>query len=379
MNIYLKIFFWILGIGAALILSLILFFAFRTKNVKIFPAKNGLTIVDPALNDTVFGYLSKNMRNKANVSIGIINEDSVKFIGVTRENDELKNVDLADSIFQIGSISKVFTTSILAKMVTDGDLKLDESIDKYLGFPLHNDLKITFKSLANHTSGMDRMPEGSLKNIILNPENPYKSLTNEWMENYLKSKLKVDEKKIGSSEYSNLGVSILGYTLAKINGSSYTTLYEKYIFSAHDMKNSFITQLNNDTKIINAYDNKNEIAPKWSLQSMSPAGGIASNMKDMINFAKAQMEIKDNPYTLAHSPTVKLSDTMSCGLAWMIIKDDDNNELLWHNGAVGTNGGYTSSIIINKKAKKAVIILSSIHHDDAGRQLDKLGKALLKI
>lgn len=378
MNIYLKIILWFVGILVVLVLCLVGFALYQKKVNKILPATNMLSIEDTKVKDSIFTFLNSHMRNNAFVSIGIIDHDSIEYFGIKRESDQLKNIDLRDSVFQIGSISKVFTTSILAQMVVDGDITLDETIDKYLGFPLHKNLKITFKSLANHTSGLDRMPKGTLKNTILNVNNPYTNYTNAWMENYLKSEVEIDTDKVGKSEYSNLGMSVLGYTLAKIKNTSFEKLCQDYILSKYEMTNSFINNESNNYKIIQAYESSEIVAPIWSLNVFEPAGGIASNMQDMIKFATLQMDTENIASTLAHQATVDVKEDMSCGLGWMIIHKANENELLWHNGATGTVGGYTSSIVIDKKSKKAVIILSTIHHQDVGGNLDKLALALVR-
>ena len=378
MNAFLKIFLWFVGVLVVLIVSLVCYALYQKKVNKIAPATDMLSIGETTLRDSIFTYLKGNMRNNAYVSIGIIDGDSIKYIGIKRENGQLKNVDLRDSIFQIGSISKVFTTSILAQMVEDGDVRIDETIDKYLGYSLFNDLKITFKSLANHTSGLDRMPRGTLKNTLLNFNNPYADYTDAWMEDYLKTEVEIGKDNVGKSEYSNLGMSVLGYTLAKMKNTSYDSLYQNYIFSKYGMSSSFINNESNNDLITQAYESTQIVAPIWSLNVFAPAGGIASNIKDMTKFALQQFDAKNNTIALAHKPTVTVKEDISCGLGWMIIHKPDENELLWHNGAVGSVGGYTSSIVIDKKSKKAVIILSTIHFQDAGGNLDKLAFALVR-
>jgi CubicO group peptidase (beta-lactamase class C family) len=374
MNIYLKIFLWILGFIVVFVLSVIGFLVYQNSANKIKPSTNELTKYNPAIADTLYHYLHDHMRNKAYVSIGIVDGDSVTYVGVKRENDQLKSVDIRDSIFQIGSISKVFTSSILAQMVVDGDILLEDNIDQYLNFPLHQDLKITFKSLSNHTSGLERMPSDVIKNMFLNLDNPYASYTDAWMENFLKTKITIDIDKKGKSEYSNLGVAILGYTLAKIKKTSYEDLCKKYIFEKYKMDHTFINNEFNNSKIIQSYQLETNVGPIWDLNIFAPAGGIASDMKDMILFAKKEFEIENKANILTQNSTVKRNDKMSCGLGWMIIQKKDGRELLWHNGATE---GYTSSILVDKNGKKAVIILSTIDSADADGQLDKLVHALL--
>lgn len=377
MKFFFKILVWIGILLAFLTIIVGGLVMYNKQKYKITPAKNGLTYQDTARNRVVFELLNKKMRNNAHVAIGIFDKDSVTYIGIKRENDLLKNEDLADKFFQIGSVSKVVTTSILSQLISEGTINAETTIDEYLGFPLKNNIKITIKSLANHTSGLDRMPDGILKNMMLNPDNPYTSYNDQWMEDYLKNKIVIDEKKIGKSEYSNLGMSILGYILAKRKNTSFVNLVDEYIIKKFDMNQFFINNEQNNYKVIQAFDKKNNVAPIWNLNVFAPAGGMVSNAKNMIRFAEVQMDSSFSYLNLAHSPTVDLDKKTSCGLGWMIKKTEENRPILWHNGATGTEGGYTSSIALDKTNKKAVVILSTIHFTDADNSLDKLALKLL--
>lgn len=374
MNIYLKILLWILGILGVLVLSLIALIAYQKKANKITPATNGLSMENSNVSDSIFLYLKAHMRNNAYVSIALIESDSVNFVGIKRDNDRLVNIDLKDSIFQIGSISKIFTTSILSQMVVDGDIKLEESIDNYLGYKLNKNIKITFESLANHSSGLDRMPKGVLKNMLLDPENPYSKYDLKWLDHFLQKEITINDNKKGKSEYSNLGISILGHTLAKSKNTSYEALCEQYIFSKYKMDNTFINDESTNPKIIESYQINNEISKIWVLNCFAPAGGIASDINDMIKFTKSQFSTENEAINLAQKATINVNEEKSFGLGWVINHNKTGNDLLWHNGATQ---GYTSSLIIDKSNKKAVIVLSTIDHSDSANQLDKLAKALL--
>jgi len=86
--------------------------------------------------------------------LAFINGDNVNFYGIIRQNDSIIYTDNSQHIFEIGSITKVFTAHLLAKAVLDNKVKLNDTINDYLTIKCKDDIPITFKSLANHTSGL---------------------------------------------------------------------------------------------------------------------------------------------------------------------------------------------------------------------------------
>ena len=130
----------------------------------------------------------------------------------------------ADSLFEIGSITKVFTATLLADMVDRGEVALDDPVSKDLPetvrVPERNGRKITFVDLATQSSGLPRMPDNMHPR---DPANPYADYTLEQLYDFLgRFTLTRD---IGSQyEYSNLGVALLGGALARRAGASYEAL-----------------------------------------------------------------------------------------------------------------------------------------------------------
>ena len=106
------------------------------------------------------------------VSVAIIENGITKFYGIRRTNDSIQAIDNRRSIFEIGSITKVFTATLLADFVIEHQIGLDENINTYLKLPFRDDQKISFRKLANHTSGLPRLPTNLDLNIV-DPGNPY--------------------------------------------------------------------------------------------------------------------------------------------------------------------------------------------------------------
>ena len=100
----------------------------------------------------------QDLPNNTQVSISIIENGKVKFYGIRRKNDTIFTYDNHKSVFEVGSISKVFTATLLADFVLNNKVNLDDQISDYIKTPFKDSIEITFKQLANHTSGLPRLP-----------------------------------------------------------------------------------------------------------------------------------------------------------------------------------------------------------------------------
>jgi CubicO group peptidase (beta-lactamase class C family) len=124
-------------------------------------AINRLSNTDKKISEiqtTLIFQKSKYFPNNTQISFAFINGDNVNYYGIKRQNDSILYLKNDQSIFEIGSITKLFTANLLAKSVINKKIKLDDYINDYLSVKFKNGKKISFKSLANHSSGLPRMP-----------------------------------------------------------------------------------------------------------------------------------------------------------------------------------------------------------------------------
>src|SRR5215831_2576206 len=172
--------------------------------------------------------LDKEKRATAMV-VGILDQNGPEIIACGKLSKESTSSADGNTVFEIGSISKVFTSLLLADMVQHGEVKLEDPISKYLPasvkVPTRNGREITLVDLATHRSGLPRMPDN------LDPvdgKDPYADYTEQRLYTFLSGcKLKRD---IGAKyEYSNLGAGLLGHVLALRGGKEYNTLIEERI------------------------------------------------------------------------------------------------------------------------------------------------------
>ena len=195
-------------------------------------AVNALNNYPKEISEIIFSK-TKDFPNNTQLSIAISQNGKTNYYGIIKLNDTIKPIENQNKIFEIGSITKVFTSTVLASLVEERKIKLTDDINSYYSFPFKDNITLNFKSLANHTSGLPRLPE----NLELSNEtNPYKSYGKREIDEYLKNLMKTGSKNY---DYSNLGAGLLGYTLGLSQKTSFQYLLQKKVFDKYKMKSSF--------------------------------------------------------------------------------------------------------------------------------------------
>ena len=289
------------------------------------------------------------------MAISFIKGDSCIYYGAIKNNDIVSEIDNKYSSFEIGSITKVFTTTLLADFVLDSILTYDRYINDDLDFNLNNDIKISYKELANHTSGLPRKPSDLFFSAIKSPLNPNKYYDVGKLESYLKKRLKVEEGF--EFEYSNLGVGILGYVLCKVAKTNYETLLNEKILTKYGLTNTTSIRENISDKLVVGLNPLGFKTPNWDLASLKACGGLLSSVDDLTKFVQAQFDTTNLELALTRESTFVLEDSNEIGLGWFILKDKSVNNWYFHNGATG---GYRSSLVFDTDNKTGIIILTNI-------------------
>ena len=298
----------------------------------------------------------KEFPNETQISIGIIKSGIIEFYGIKRKNDSIIKIENHKNVFEVGSITKIFTSTILANFVLDKRLELDDKINPYLNFRFKNDTEISFKQLANHTSGLPRLPT-NLDLAAINPENPYQQYDEIKLKEYLTNELKLSKNPGENYQYSNLGVGLLGYILSKVDNTNYESLLQGKIFSKYHMTSSTTYRDKVEQVLIKGLNEKGNEVPNWDLSVLMGAGGVLSTVEDLSKFATAQFDDSNKELALTRTKTFTLNSISDYGLGWEIINLKSGAIWYKHNGGTG---GYSSVIIINTAKKNGIIILSNV-------------------
>jgi CubicO group peptidase (beta-lactamase class C family) len=310
------------------------------------------------------------------IVVGVLDENGSKFYNYGRMAKNCTQDLNENTIYEIGSITKVFTSLILADMVEEGELSLDDPIDKFLPrevkIPLRKGKKITLKHLATHTSGLLSMPENFAPKDM---RNPYVDYTVGDMYDFL-SHFTLTRDIGAQYEYSNLGFGLLGHILATKSNMIFEQLVLKRICNELGLKNTTIS-LTPQQQALLAKGNVGDIeVTNWDFLAFAGAGALRSTASDMLTFLSAEIGLKESRlYSAMEKTQIPYASGgitgLEMGLGWHIHKKFDS-EIMWHNGGTG---GYHSFIGFDKKNKKAVVVLSNSADDiidDIG--LHKLNK-----
>ncbi|WP_183556946.1 serine hydrolase [Mucilaginibacter sp. SP1R1] len=358
-------------------LDMFLFQPFKQVTAdKLTPAATSnklLTQMDKQIEAVVRPYIQK--ANTVGLSVGILKDGNVSIYNygeTTRDNGELPT---PNTIFEIGSITKTFTSVLLAYYVNEGKVKLTDPITKYLpdSVTVNKELRaVTLLTLSNHTSGFDRMPN-NLDTKTGDELNPFKTYNKQQLFAYLKT-CKLNSKPGDQYAYSNLGVGLLGTILSQISGKSFEQMVTDIICRPLMMQNT--TQHLSAASLANfasVYNETGNVTTPWDFDILAPCGALHSSVNDMLIFARANMEPPANKLGKAIELTQQITRGFTkdakLGLAWHIIVVD-GVEYYFHNGATY---GSSSFLAFNAEKKLAVIVLSN-----AAESTDAVGTAILK-
>ena len=280
-----------------------------------------------------------------------------------------------DTVFEIGSVTKVFTSLILADMIEKDEVKPDDPVSKFLPatvkVPSRNGREITLLDLSMQVSGLPRLPD-NLKPA--DPANPYADYDASKLYDFL-SRYTLTRDPGEKYEYSNLAVGLLGHALALKAGMSYEELLRRRIFDPLGMSGTSITLSEAQKKrLAPGYDGGLKPVKNWDFAVLAGCGAVRSTVNDMLKFVAANLELTDTPLKFAvrrmRAVTKGISaPDLEIGMAWHVFTKFDTR-IWWHNG--GTYG-YRSFVGFNPAKKEGVVLLCNTFMDN-----DDLGKHVLE-
>ncbi|BFP40798.1 hypothetical protein FGF1_16430 [Flavobacteriaceae bacterium GF1] len=288
-------------------------------------------------------------------SLGFLYEGETHYFGARLVDGHSEEVANSNHLFEIGSITKVFTSTLLTSLVLEGQVRLEDPVQKHIGFTLGTAQEITLEQLANHTSGLPRMP--SNLDLFEDPDNPYKAYDDQKMKAYLVNDLKLNHPPGTEYEYSNLGAGLLGFLVAKLSGSPYEEFVRDKVFSEYEMLHSTTDRTKIRGKLVPGLDPDGREVSNWDFDALTGAGAIFSSVVDLAKFGNAQFDSTDTKLVMTQRPTFIPNDEFKVGLGWHILNQENGKELLWHNGGTG---GYSSSMALDVQNKQGIIVLSNV-------------------
>ena len=210
-------------------------------------------------------------------SIAYISDGEVMYEGVIHKPSGVERIDNADDIFEIGSVTKVFTSYLLSTAVQDKKIDLDDNIYDLLESEEKNQPKITYEQLSNHTAGLYPLPSNYLK-YIKDRDNPYESYGEEQLVEYLNEKVALMNTPNKAYNYSNIGVGILGYSVSRLYDGDYRSVLQRKILNPLGMQSTYMSPMDVKENLVGGLDADGEPTVCLLYTSPSPRDRTRSRM-----------------------------------------------------------------------------------------------------
>jgi beta-lactamase class C len=242
-----------------------------------------------------------------------------------------------DSIFELASITKVFTTTSLAMEVDNGKMRLDDSIAAYLPYLQQHggDVKtITLRQLATHTSALPRTPDATRPAGGWNQQEVMDWLAH-WQSPYPPGT---------KSLYSNVGIGLLGYAIAACENKPLIDVWDRQFLGPLEMKHTFF-QIPPEYRslLVQGYGPQGRPVERTPPSGWPAGGSLCSSGRDMGQFLAANLgELADraaitHAMQLAQKPYFEASANMTQGLAWQRVKRGGELVIDKNGGLPGTS------------------------------------------
>jgi len=274
-----------------------------------------------------------------------------------------------DIVYEIGSVTKTFTATLLARAVLSGRVTLDTPVAQLVTdfkIPSRGGREITLGDLATHRSGLPRLP---LNMLPKDPANPFAGYDAAKLKAFL-ARYELPRDPGAAFEYSDAGFGLLGHALAQLENATYGAATHEIILKPLGMTMSGTASTDAlRAHLAPGHDSADKAAPNWDIPGLAGTGAIRSTARDMLRYLKANMGIDPSPLTtamkLAQQPRGDMNRTTRIGLAWRI----SDKGIIWHPGMTW---GYRSFLGFTSDGRRGVVILSNTAAD-----ADDLGFAAL--
>ena len=286
----------------------------------------------------------------------------------------------ADTLFEIGSVSKVFTALLLADAVTRGELTLDSRVADLLDIavPTRDGVAITVEHLATHTAGLPNNPmpfTAALRTAwTARDGDPWEAIDREALLAVLTGTKLRQTPGTGRITYSNLGAGVLGHALVAVSpDQDFGELVRSRICKPLGMADTVLLPDADQTRRqATGHRRRRRPTGHWQVAGLPGAGALRSTTTDMLTFLHAHLDPEATPIgpaiTLTHQER-RPGKRLGIGLGWLRVPAPGGRVMLWHNG--GTGGVRAFAGFIPDTGVGAVVLANDL------RSVDRVGVELL--
>lgn len=305
----------------------------------------------------------------------------------------------AATLFEIGSVTKVFTALALAVAVVRGEAHLEDPVADLLpdgvAVPSRGGRKVTLAHLATHTSGLPRLPPGLLPSYLTDRgrrEDPYAAIGAQELHAAL-ARTRLRARPGRRVRYSNFGAGLLGHALSTRLGTTYEAMLRERVCGPLGLRDTVITlDADQQARLAVGHTRRGRPVAPWHFDALAGGGALRSTATDLLTFLRAQLAVlhagrgadRDKAaarragvpaelaaaMALTHAPRARSLLAGEVALGWMLQRRRGRSARLWHNGGTG---GFRSMVVVDAQAGAASVALAN-----ASRSVDALGLALVE-
>lgn len=301
-------------------------------------------------------------------AIALIREDQVLQYGLLRAEKAIRKVENSKAVFEIGSITKIFTTHLLMQEVRSGNLDLDKPIQTQSEVPFSVQTPIPLRQLASHTSGLPPHPSNMWKSLLY-PKNPFNGYSRKHLRKYLVKKLALRTDPGSKYKYSNLGIAVLTRMLELHTKQSYSDLLSQRILAPLKMNATTLDRSKVKDRLVRGYNEEGRPTKYWDMEAFEGAGALLSNTEDLSKYSRFWMEALQDEFSEMIQKNASVNETIDVGLGWHLVNHASGAPFAWHNGGTG---GFKSSMGVDPNLNIGVVILSNVGRGKMRKRVDEL-------
>jgi CubicO group peptidase (beta-lactamase class C family) len=338
---------------------------------------------DPISDDTIRAILRERIdadRQSVGMVAGLLDASGRRLVTYGRSDSADDRPLDGDTVFEIGSITKVFTALLLADMTVKGEVALDDPVAKYLPatvtVPSRNGKQITLLDLATYSSGLPNLPTNLPKpdDATLSEHfNPYENYTADDLYAFL-SGYTLKFNPGAHYEYANLGFGLLGHVLSLKTNQSYEDLVLSRVCAPLGMESTRISlSPSMRERLARGHTSILEPTENWQFKTLAGTGALRSTANDLFLFLDGTAVHPNDSLKPAVDLLLKtrrrgFSDNVRVGLGCFVTYDHDDS-IVWKTGGTG---GYSTYIGFSTKTRCASLVLANAGYNanaDIGNHL----------
>jgi len=342
------------------------------------------TSFDTLINTSVSAFMRSG--NRVGIAIGVIKDGKSLTYNYGSIAPGQQRLPTPHSVYELASITKTFSSVLLAQAVIDKEVKLDDDIRLYLDGEYPNleykGTPIKLVNLANLTSGLPNwMPDN--KNLFnnANPDSiPY--ILDALHKRYTRADLyrdlhqvKLDTIPGSVTKHCNTAAQLLGYIMEKVYGAPLDVVLKKQLTGPLNMKNTtFLTEGNLPAALVKGYDGKGKPMPFIVWDDLKVAASLSSTVADMLKYMAYEMDEHNAAVRLSHQPTNGKPENGAIALNWKINQKATNGLKISHNGG---SLGFSTYMVFYPHSKMGIVLLTNEADPATQGELINLADAIL--